>query len=126
MSESAANVGRPSVNLSAHSSASLASPGSGLDVSDAWNIAALALAGLCCCSAIAVVYTKHLSRAVWADISVSRAAIDELSVDWSRLQIEQSTFSDHGRVERAARDRLGMTYPSLETTRFIVSEPSRP
>lgn len=85
-----------------------------------WNLAAIVLAGLCCCSSIAVVYTKHLSRTVWADISESRTVIDELIVEWSRLQIEESTFSDHGRVERAAIERLGMTHPSIEDTRFIV------
>lgn len=91
---------------------------------DALSIAALALAGMCCCSAVAVVYTKHLSRAAWADISVSRIAIDDLIVEWSRLQIEEGTFSDHGRVERAATDRLSMQYPGFEQTRLIVREVS--
>ena len=89
---------------------------------DPLSIAALVLAGLCCCTAVAVVYTKHLSRAAWADISVSRMAIDDLSVEWSRLQIEEGTFSDHGRVERAASDRLGMKFPAFEDTRLIVRE----
>lgn len=103
----------PAVTLSA-----TPAPDTGID---RWSLFAVALAALCCCSAIAIVYTTHLSRSVWADISSSRSLIDELNVEWGRLQIEESTFSDHGRIERAAVERLGMSHPSLEDTQFIVS-----
>ena len=88
-----------------------------------WSVLSLMLAGLAACSAVAVAYSQHLSRAAWADISTSQASIDELDVQWSQLQIEQSTFSGHGRIERAARDRLGMVYPSLKSSRMIVRDP---
>lgn len=108
----------------AHETVSLAANvrmSSGFDV---WTVSALMLVGACCCTAVAVVYTKHLSRAAWAEISASRSVIDNLSVEWSRLQIEESTFSDHGRVERAASDRLGMVYPDFADARLIVREAS--
>ncbi len=88
----------------------------------AWSVSALVLAGLCCCTAVAVVYTKHLSRTAWADISASRQVIDDLNVEWSRLQLEESTVSDYGRIERAATERLAMRYPELSATRLIVRE----
>ena len=85
-----------------------------------WSALSFALAGLCTCTAVGIVYTTHLTRMSWADLGVSRARIDELAVEWSRLQIEQSTFSGHGRIERAARERLGMVQPSLDDSRVIV------
>lgn len=84
-----------------------------------WNIASFVLAGLCTCSAVGIVYTTHLTRMSWADLGTSRRTIDELAVEWSRLQIEQSTFAGNGRVERTAKDRLGMVQPSLEDSRMI-------
>ena len=83
-------------------------------------ILAALLAALCTSSAVAVVYAQHLSRQSYAEISANRRAIDELDVQWSRLQIEQSTFSSHERIERTARESLGMRLPGLEGSVMIV------
>ena len=85
-----------------------------------WSAVSFALAALCTCTAVAIVYTTHLTRMSWADLGASRRSMDELAVEWSRLQIEQSTFAGHGRIERTARDRLGMIQPSLDDSRMIV------
>lgn len=83
-------------------------------------VAAL-LAALCCSSALAVVYSTHLSREAYASNSRVRSAIDEIEVQWSRLQIEASTFSGHERIERTARESLGMQLPALADSAMIVS-----
>jgi len=83
-------------------------------------VVAAVLAALVCSSALAVVYTQHLSRGAYAEISANRRAIDELEVQWRRLQIEQSTFSGHERVERTAREVLGMRLPGPEGSVMIV------
>jgi len=85
-----------------------------------WSTLSVALAALCACSAMTVAWSQHLSRAAWSDISQSRRAVEALTVRWSQLQIEQSTFSEHGRIERAARDRLDMEHPTLANSRLIV------
>lgn len=82
-----------------------------------------ALAAINVCTAMAVVYTKHLSRERYSNISQSQHLIDELEVQWSQLQIEESTFSDHALVERTASDRLGMVQPGLEGSVMIVRTP---
>lgn len=81
-------------------------------------VAALAAANFC--SAVAVVYSKHLSRHATTDISRNQFQIDELDVQWSQLQIEEGTFSEHGLVERTARDRLGMVLPGIDDSKMIV------
>jgi cell division protein FtsL len=35
----------------------------------------------------------------------------ELDVEWGQLQLEQSTWAGHARIERIARDKLGMRPP---------------
>jgi cell division protein FtsL len=36
----------------------------------------------------------------------------DLEVEWGQLQLEQSTVAAHVRVEKLARDRLGMKAPA--------------
>lgn len=81
---------------------------------------AVLLAALCSSSAVAVAYTQHLSRQSYAEISADRRALDELDVQWSRLRIEESTFSGHGRIERIARESLGMRLPEPGDTVMIA------
>jgi len=80
----------------------------------------LVLAALCFCSSLGVVFTKHLSREAYAEISSNRLLIDELDLQWSQLQIEESTFSDFGLIERQASERLGMVFPGLEGSVMVV------
>lgn len=83
----------------------------------------VALAALNVCTAVAVVYCKHLSRQRYAEISQSQQVIDELDVQWSQLQIEESTFSEHGLVARTARDRLDMIMPGHKGKIMISRQP---
>jgi len=83
----------------------------------------VALAAINVCTAVAVVYTKHLSRQRYAEISQIQQTVDELDVQWSQLQIEESTFSEHGLVDRTARDRLGMVLPGHKGSVMIARQP---
>lgn len=78
------------------------------------------VAALCFCSALAVIYTKHLSRQAYGELSAHKLALDALDVQWSQLQIEESTFSEYSRIERTASDQLGMKFPGLEGSVMIV------
>ena len=59
-------------------------------------------------SALASVYAKHQSRKLFVELQSLVADRDRLEIDWSRLQIEQSTLANHARVESIARERLSM------------------
>ncbi len=72
-------------------------------------VALLAVAVLV--SALAVVYAKHKSRALFAELQGLRQAQDQMDVEWSQLLLEQSTWATHGRVESVARNRLDMQLP---------------
>jgi cell division protein FtsL len=80
----------------------------------------LALLALVIASAIAVVYTKHLSRVQFAELQRLTRAQDDLKVEWRRLQLEQSTLATHSRIEQMARERLGMAEPGPGSTRVLV------
>jgi len=78
------------------------------------------LAFFCFCTAITVAYSKHLSRQAYVELSRNQQTIDALDVEWSQLQIEESTLSELGLVERTARDSLGMIFPGLDGSVMIV------
>jgi cell division protein FtsL len=70
-------------------------------------------------SAFAVVYSKHESRRLFVELQQVRKQIDELDIDWGRLQLEQSAWSAHGRIESIARKRLGMKLPDADEVVYI-------
>ncbi len=63
-------------------------------------------------SAIASVYARHESRRQFVLLQKLTAERDALEVEWGRLQIEQSAWSGHARVEELARKKMSMRMPS--------------
>ena len=70
-------------------------------------------------SAIACVYARHESRKQFSLLQQLVAQRDALAVDWGRLQIEQSTWSTHARVERLARLKMDMRDPEPAKVRVV-------
>ncbi len=73
-------------------------------------------------SAVAVVYSKHQSRKLFVELQTLYQQIDELDIEWGRLQLEQSTWSSHGRIEEIARKKLNMTLPRANDILYITDE----
>jgi len=65
-------------------------------------------------SAMGVVYAKHLNRSVYAELQHLQKLRDEMNVAWGQLQLEQSTFATHSRVEQTAREKMGMVVPNAK------------
>jgi cell division protein FtsL len=72
-------------------------------------------------SALGVVYNKHQGRTLFVELQALREARDSMDVEWGQLQLEQSTLTTQGQVERAARERLGMVY--LTTDKTVIVQP---
>jgi cell division protein FtsL len=75
-----------------------------------WLLFGLLLASLLVTS-IAVVALRHESRQLFAILQQAENERDRIKVEWSRLQLEQAWLSESGRVERQAREQLGMQQP---------------
>lgn len=65
-------------------------------------------------SAIGVVYTKHEGRKLFVELQGLQDKRDAMNVEWGQLQLEQSTWATHGRIDRVARNKLGMVIPAHE------------
>jgi cell division protein FtsL len=65
-------------------------------------------------SAIAVVYSKYLSRKHFVVLQELQAERERIGIEWGRLQLEESTLATHSEVEKRARDRLKMHLPKFD------------
>ncbi len=75
---------------------------------------------VCVLSGFALVYTKHESRKLFVELEELTHKRDELNIEWGQLQIEQSTWAQHARIEQVARDDLSLVRPA--TTEIYVIE----
>ncbi len=70
-------------------------------------------------TAIGLVYSKHKTRKLFVELQLLNKEVISLNTEWGQLQLEQSAWSDHGRIEQIARKRLGMVIPEAEQVAFI-------
>ena len=82
----------------------------------------LVFALVCVISAIALVYTKHESRRLFVELELLTRQSDELNIEWGQLQIEQSTWAQHARIEQVATEELSLLRPSTADI-FVIERP---
>ena len=70
-------------------------------------------------TAIGLVYSKHQTRKLFVELQALNKEVVSLNTEWGRLQLEQSAWSDHGRIEQIAREKLDMAIPEAEQVAFI-------
>ena len=70
-------------------------------------------------SALGVVYGKQEARNRFNELQKLTTQRDDLDIEWGQLQLEQSTWATHGRVERVAHDELGMITPQPSELRVV-------
>ncbi len=82
----------------------------------------LVFAVVCVTSAMALIYTKHESRKLFVELEALTQERDELNIEWGQLQIEQSTWSTHARIEQVATDDLALVRPEA-TEIYVIQRP---
>ncbi len=65
-------------------------------------------------TAMGSAFARHESRKLFVQLQRLEAERDAMNVEWGQLQLEQSTHTTHGKVEDAARKRLGMEIPGSD------------
>lgn len=69
-------------------------------------------AAVCVMSALALVYTKHEARTLFIELEQLTDERDDLNIEWGQLQIEQSTWATHARIEQVATEDLELSRPA--------------
>jgi len=75
-------------------------------------------------SGLFVIKAKHQSRQLFVELEALNRERDRLQVDWGRLQIEQSTWGTHPRIEFLASEQLSLSSPIADDI-IVVVEPSQ-
>jgi cell division protein FtsL len=70
-------------------------------------------------TSLAVVYSRHQDRKLFIELQALGYEKDAMDVEYGQLQLEQSTLTTHGKVEHAARTRLGMMSPAPQQVQII-------
>ncbi len=71
-------------------------------------------------SALAVVQSQHRARELFVELQQAESEGAALETEWGRLELEQSTWATQGRIERLAREELGMRLPEFDQARMVV------
>ena len=72
-------------------------------------------------TAIGIVHARHRHRQLFVELSRLEKARDELNIEFGRLQLEQATWAETGRIEQIAAQQLGMKFP--EGADVVVVKP---
>lgn len=73
------------------------------------NVVLLAIA---VAAALFAVDANHRARKLFIELEREQVRMRALEVEWGQLQLEQSTWANHARIERIARDKLQMQTPA--------------
>ncbi len=82
------------------------------------NLILLALLTAC---ALGLVTSQDKTRKLFAELEREQEQAKKLDVEWGQLQLEQSTWAMHARVEKIARERLRMSVPDAKRTQVVMS-----
>jgi len=84
-----------------------------------WLLASMVIGLLVVISAISVVYAKYENRIAYIEFENQQKLRDKLNTEWGQLQLEQSTWATHSRIEKLAQAKLGMRNVEYEKIVFI-------
>jgi cell division protein FtsL len=84
----------------------------------------LLFAALVAC-ALALVSSQHQARKLYVQLEKEQELAKQLEVEWGQLQLEQSTWATHARIENIATRQLNMRVPPANRIQLVPAEPPR-
>lgn len=72
------------------------------------NLILMAILIVC---ALSVVTSQHQARQLYAELQHAQEAAKQMEIEFGQLQLEQSTWAMHARIEKIAGERLHMKVP---------------
>ena len=75
--------------------------------------------------AIGVITSQHQARKRFIELETEQDSVRKLEEEWTQLQLEQSTWGTHKRVESVASRQLGMKMPDSSTTVIVPMQGAR-
>ena len=79
----------------------------------------LALLAILIGCALALVTSQHRARKLYVELQKEQELARNLDVEWGQLQLEQSTWAMHARIEKVASQALGMRVPPANRVQMV-------
>ena len=84
----------------------------------------LVLSGILVVCALALVTSQHKARKLFVELQKQQEVAKQLEVEYGQLQLEQSTWAMHSRVEKIAANYLHMRVPPAARVHFVPPPPA--
>jgi cell division protein FtsL len=72
--------------------------------------------------ALALITSQHKARKLFTELTREEEAAKQIDVEWGQLQLEQSTWAMHARIEKVASGYLQMSVPPTKRVRMVTTE----
>ena len=85
-----------------------------------FNMILLLIAVVC---ALGAVTSQHRARKLFQAVEAEQERARQLDIEYGQLQLEMSTWANHPRIEKIARERLRMVAPDA-LGRVVKADPA--
>jgi cell division protein FtsL len=82
------------------------------------------LAGILMVCALTLVTSQHEARKLFVELQKQQDEARQLEVEFGQLQLEQSTWAMHSRVEKIAANNLQMRVPPATRVHLVPPPPA--
>jgi len=72
-------------------------------------------------TALGTITAQHKSRKLYIELQQHQEAAKQYDIEWGQLQLEQSTWAMHSRIEQIATQHLHMQVPDAKRIQVVVS-----
>lgn len=70
-------------------------------------------------TALGTVTAQHKSRKLYVELQQQQDRAKQYDVEWGQLQLEQSTWAMHSRIEQVASQKLRMEVPDSKRIQVV-------
>jgi len=74
-------------------------------------------------TALGVVTSQHQARKLYFELQQENDAAKQFEIEWGQLQLEQSTWAMHSRIESIASKHLNMEVPDSKRIQAVSTHP---
>ncbi len=71
----------------------------------------LILLAIVLAAALGAVASQHMARKLYVELQQQHDSANQYEIEWGQLQLEQSTWAMHARIEQIASNQLQMRVP---------------
>ncbi|SNR63845.1 cell division protein FtsL [Methylobacillus rhizosphaerae] len=71
-------------------------------------------------TALGVITSQHKARKLYIELQQQEDNAKQYEIEWGQLQLEQSTWAMHSRIERIAEKRLNMQVPDAKRIQVVA------